>query len=102
MTEKEYEDLRSLIEDVLEKIDNSELYPLVIGCQNQLKVIGPAIDKITQTLYGNGKPGLTTVVDRNTIRLNTYDKASWAVIGIVLSLIIGSVFYLVLSHGIIR
>ena len=68
----------------------------------QLKEIVITTDKISLTVYGNGKPGLTTLVAQMTKDVETVMNIVRTVAFTLLGLGVTALFYLVLSHGIIR
>lgn len=68
----------------------------------QLKVIAASIEKIGLTVYGNGKPGLTTIVAQSGKDVDTLMGIVKAVLFTLMGLGITALFYLVLSNGIIK
>ncbi len=68
----------------------------------QLKDIVETTDKISLTIYGNGKPGLTTLVAQMTKDVETVMGIVRTVSFTLLGLGITAVFYLVMSHWIIK
>ena len=68
----------------------------------QVTTIATSLEKITKLIYGNDKPGLLTIVTNNTRRLDSFEKVSWLFGGVAVTLTVGSVFYVVLYHGILH
>jgi hypothetical protein len=68
----------------------------------QIKNLADSMKSVKETIYGNGKPGLTTVVNGLVDRASQNRWLSNSIIYICLGLGSGAIFYLVLSHGIIK
>ncbi len=68
----------------------------------QLKEIAETNRKVADTVYGNGKPGLVTIVSQTRKDVDGFLSIAKAVLLSLLGLGITALFYLVLSHGIIN
>jgi len=68
----------------------------------QLRVITATNQKVTETVYGNGKPGLTTVVAETKKDMDAVMTVAKTLLFTLMGLGVTAVFYLVLSHGIIK
>ncbi len=68
----------------------------------QLHVIAETNKKVADTVYGNGKPGLVTIVSQTKKDVDGFLSVAKAVLLSLLGLGITALFYLVLSHGIIK
>ncbi len=68
----------------------------------QLHVIAETNKKVADTVYGNGKPGLVTIVSQTKKDVDGFLSVAKAVLLSLLGLGITALFYLVLSHGIIH
>ena len=68
----------------------------------QLKGIVTTNEKVVNTIYGNGKPGLVTILSETRKDVDGILGIAKAVLLSLLGLGITALFYLVLSHGIIK
>ncbi len=68
----------------------------------QLHVIAETNKKVADTVYGNGKPGLVTIVSQTKKDVDGFLSVAKAVLLSLLGLGVTALFYLVLSHGIIK
>jgi hypothetical protein len=68
----------------------------------QLKVVADTNKKVADTVYGNGKPGLVTIVSQTRKDVDGFLSVAKAALLSLLGLGITALFYLVLSHGIIN
>jgi hypothetical protein len=71
----------------------------------QVSTVSKTVEKMSQTIYGNGHPGLTTSVNELDVRLSHMEKPKvWlnTLISTLITLGITAIFYLILSHGIIK
>jgi hypothetical protein len=100
-TLQEFNEIKALLQAVSGKSITSDPAVVLAALTTEVRLIATSVEKITETLYGNSKPGLLTVSRMNSQRIDSFEKAIWIVVGVISSLMIGSVFYLVLSHGII-
>ncbi len=80
------------------KID--DMVTVLTTAVHTLEVNTKAIEKITLTIYGNGKPGLQSDVRELQGRMSIIVKAAWIVIGVVLTTATGSIIWLIASHPI--
>jgi hypothetical protein len=49
----------------------------------QLDRIEGRVEKIDNTIHGNGQPGLKTVVDRHEQTLGIFKRLLWGILGVV-------------------
>ena len=68
----------------------------------QLKTISDTNKKVVETVYGNGKPGLVTVVAETKKDMDAVMAVAKTLLFTLMGLGVTAVFYLVLSHGIIK
>lgn len=102
VSSKEFEEVKNLLQGLIEKAAEENSYTPLVVLTAQVKLIAISLERITDTVYGNGKLGLITIVNEHSKKLAAYDKITWLVVGIMTTLIIGSIFYLILSHGLIK
>ena len=72
---------------------------VIIG---QLKVVSDTNEKVVNTIYGNGKPGLVTILSETRKDVDGILGVARTALFTLLGLGITAVFYLVLSHGIVK
>lgn len=65
----------------------------------QIKQLTALSERISATLYGNGKIGLTTIVSNLEKEITKGQLIKNTVVTVVISLIVSSLFYLVLLNG---
>ena len=87
----------------------SELADKIVGVAQtqaviveQLKAISETNKKIVETVYGNGKPGLTTVVAETKKDMDAVMNVFKTLLFTLMGLGVTALFYLVLSHGFIK
>jgi len=68
----------------------------------QIRGLTETMKQVKETLYGNGKPGLTTVVTGLVDRAGQSRWFNNLFVQIIMGLGVGAVFYVVLSHGIVK
>jgi hypothetical protein len=91
------------IEEIKELADKiAEITQAQAVIIEQLKVVADTNKKVVDTLYGNGKPGLVTIVSETKKDVSTLMDLAKTVLLSLLGLGITALFYLVLSHGIIK
>lgn len=101
------DDIKDLLTDL--KSDWGDNFSRLLAMQatltEQVSSVSKAAEKMSLTVYGNGKPGLTTCVSDITTRLNHLEKPKkWldTLLTTVITLAVTAIFYLILSHGIIK
>lgn len=99
-------DIARMLQQLLERIENSpnsaaleELRRLQAVQAEQLKQLTQTVDKIAVVLYGNGKNGLVMEVSHLREEISRGQIVKNASITVIISLVISSIFYLVLMHG---
>lgn len=93
------QEFRLMLQEFIDKTDKPDAYASLLILTAQVKQITETLEKISNNIYGNDKPGLISLVRSHHDRLNAYDKFMWLVGGIIASLVIGSIYYLILTHG---
>jgi hypothetical protein len=108
MTKTQYEELKALIteqrpcpDDVLNRIEQIQAVQT-----NQIEQMMETVKGLSLTIYGNGHPGLTTVVNALTQRLDDSNKSTgnWGSFwrDILKTVVIAAVMYfiaLAMLHG---
>lgn len=95
-----FDEIKALLQELIDQSDKEPTNISLAVLTTQVTILAATLERIVAIVYGNGKPGLITLVDISTRKLEVYDKVMWTVVGIVASLVIGSIFYLILSHGV--
>lgn len=99
-------EIKNLIERLLEQTKSgtngaaiNELRNIQAVQAEQLKHLTILTEKISETLYGNGKLGLITVVSNLEKEFTKGQFIKNTVVTVVISLIVSSLFYLILLNG---
>jgi len=109
-TSKDIAEIKAMLADIQERSCSiADIQKTQAVLSEQMEQAGKLIEKISLTVYGNGKPGLTTVMEKVVTRLEVLEKKGdkpnpWvnAAITVTVTLVFNAIFYLILSHGIIK
>ena len=76
-----------------------DLATMLSEVDDRVKDIKCTVDKLDESVNGNGKPGLKTQVHDLERDMSNYNRLTWIVIGIGASSVVGAFIYLVESHA---
>jgi hypothetical protein len=108
MTPNQFQELKEMIASIAQphECDKTgeiaEIAQMQAVIVEQLKAIAETNRKVAETVYGNGKPGLTTIVAETKKDMDAIMAVAKTLLFTLMGLGITAVFYLVLSHGIIK